>query len=102
MPELLAIPCWDSPPRTLQDWMEGLEAAGLAPGSVRDSPSAWWIDAPTAGLRGYVIMQGQRVEAINFEILGDDLESTRARLANIAGALGWELHAEDDEDDEDS
>ncbi|MGE3822305.1 MAG: hypothetical protein AB7I30_23070 [Isosphaeraceae bacterium] len=101
MIEPLAIPAWNTPPRTLQDWVDTFESLGLTPRTMRESPSAWWIEVPSAGLRGYAVTRGDQVEAINFEIDPGQLDQARARLAAVAEALGWELHDEDDDEDDD-
>jgi len=56
-----------------------------------------WIEMPSRHLRGYVVFEGENVEAINFELSDPDAFAT---LDAAATALGWELHPDDGEDDE--
>lgn len=100
MIELLAVPAWKTPPRSLDDWVAQLrESAG--PVAVKpDPPGASWIVVGSLGLRGYALIEGGGVEAIQFELDGPDPSAASQALEAAASALGWELHA-DDPDDED-
>jgi hypothetical protein len=100
MTELLAIPGWKTSPTTLDAWIRGFVMEGLDARAVREAPNASWIEVPSIGLRGYAIMREAIVEAINFELDGQGAPLLQERLARVAEGLGWELH-EDDGDPED-
>src|SRR3954452_8742043 len=99
MTDLLAVPCWNTPETTLPTWVESLRAQGLAVEATDESPGVSWIESTAARLRGYVVMKGPVVEAINFEFHGPDPAEARGLVESAASAIGWEVH--DDEDDED-
>jgi hypothetical protein len=101
MIELLALPGWQAPPTTLDDWIGRLtDLAG--PVSVsRESNEATWLELGALRLRGYAVLAGLRVEAINFELTGPDPGPATSVVEAAARALGWEVHPDDPEDDED-
>lgn len=102
MTEHLALPGWKAPPRTLADWTAGFEAEGLATTVARESHEGSWIEVDAVGLRGYAVTQGLTVEAVNFEVEPNDAPRALALLGKVADALGWEVHEDDpDEDDDD-
>jgi hypothetical protein len=102
MIELLAIPAWDAPPRTLEEWTACLAEAGAAPSVVRESTDVCWVEVGVLRLRGYVVLEGRHVSAINFELVDPDPAPARRLVEEAAWALGWEVHAdEDDEEDDD-
>lgn len=98
MIELLAIPAWNTPPRTLGDWADALAALGHQPTIGREHDDTWLEVAPLR-LRGYVATEGQSVEAINFELHAQDTEPASRILAAAAQSLGWELHPDEPEED---
>lgn len=98
MTELLAVPCWDTPETTLTAWVESLRGQGLAVVATTESPGVSWIESTTARLRGYVMMNGLVVEAINFEFHDADPAHARKLVESAAAALSWEVHDDDDED----
>lgn len=106
MTELLALPGWKSEPTTLDEWAARLgEAANLgAPAAVRpDPPGAAWIEVDALNLRGYALLAGEKIEAINFELDGPDPAPAARAVEAAALALGWEVDAdyEPDPDDDD-
>lgn len=102
MIEWLAIPKWDSPPRTLDDWVAGLEVAGHRPEVARDPPDGAWLEIGPLRLRGYVVFEDGAVSAINFELTDPDPGPALRLIEAAAEALGWEIHPDDEaEDDED-
>jgi hypothetical protein len=102
MIELLALPAWNAPPRTLDDWQAGLAGAGRPPVVVRESSAASWLELAPLRLRGYVVMEGPHVAAINFELGAPDSAAAARLLESVAHALGWELHPDDLDDPDDS
>jgi hypothetical protein len=101
MVELLAVPAWDTPPTPLDAWSRGFEGQGFAVTVTREADGETWIELPGLRLRGYVLMEGAHVEAINFELAAADPAPARLALERAAEALAWELHEDDDGDDED-
>lgn len=99
MIELLALPAWNAPPRTLDDWSAQLSGQGHRPTVVRDG-SETWIEVAPLRLRGYVELEGGRASAINFELSDPDPGPASQAVREAATALGWEVHAEDDEDED--
>ena len=106
MIELLALPGWQTPPRSLEDWVAQLEVQAGPVVVTRESTGASWIEVGRLRLRGYVVLQGQKVEAINFELATPDPGPVTCAVEAAAQALGWEVHPDDpddahaDEDDE--
>ena len=99
MIELLALPGWQAPPTTLDTWVEQLIAVAGPVTVSRESKEATWLEAGGLGFRGYAVTRGTRVEAVNFELTGPDPEAATRVIEAAARALGWEVHA-DEEDDE--
>jgi len=101
MIELLALPGWQTAPTTLDAWVAQLETHGGPVVVTRESTGASWLEIGTLRLRGYAILAGRAVEAINFELAqADPAPATRAVNA-AAEALGWEVHLDDDDDEVD-
>jgi hypothetical protein len=96
MPEMLAIPAWDAEPTSLEAWTAALIAQG-AQATVTHEDEETWLEAPGAGLKGFVSFEGAHVEAINFEV-GDD--AGQAMLLAAAAVLNWELHEDEPEEDD--
>ncbi|WP_422931034.1 hypothetical protein [Singulisphaera sp. PoT] len=101
MNELLALPGWQTPPTTLQEWAKRLEESGSVVDVKRESTNVSWIECSRHRFRGYVVMAGEHIEAINFELSPIDPESARQVIEAAAQALGWEVHEDDGEDDGD-
>jgi hypothetical protein len=101
MIELLALPAWNSPPRTLDDWVTGLAGSGHTPVVERVSGSASWLEVAPLRLRGYAVLEGAHVEAINFELADPDPGPAAEIVEAAAKALGWEVYPDeaDGEDD---
>lgn len=98
--ELLAVPAWNTPKTTLEAWVEALRAQGVAVEVERDPPGAW-LEVRTLRLRGYALSEGIALEAINFELADPDPEPATRLLEAAAASVGWEIHADDEEDDDD-
>lgn len=98
MIELLAIPDWKTRPTTLAEWVAELEKGGSKVEVIRESTGVSWVELGSLRLRGYAVMEGGDVEAINFELAASDIGPALALLEAAASALGWELH-EDQSDD---
>src|SRR5262245_26686818 len=103
MIELLALPQWQSPPRTIDEWVVQLEGHAGAVVVTRESTSVAWVEIGALRVRGYGVEEGRAVQAINFELAAPDPGPATRVLNEAASALGWELHPDedDDEDDED-
>jgi hypothetical protein len=104
MMELLALPGWQTKPTTLDAWIAQLETHGGPVVVTRESPNASWLEIGPLRLRGYAVLAGRVVEAINFELNHPDPAPASRAVAAAAEAIGWEVHAdsEDDDDDDDS
>ena len=101
MIELLAIPGWQTQPTTLDEWVRRLaELAGKPVELERESPQATWIMLPALRFRGFAVLAGPHVEAINFEVAEPDPTRATSLIAAAATALGWEIHAEDEGEDD--
>ena len=91
MIEWLALP----PPGGSDVGVDGwIAALGHAARVVRGDST--WLEVPSLQLRGFVVFEGDAVEAINFELADPDAWTF---LESAATALGWELHPDDGEDD---
>jgi len=100
MLEYLALPAWETPPRTLDEWVAGLsEAAGPAT-LKRESPTVAWLEVASLKLRGYVVIEDGHPTAINFELRDPDPGPATRAIEAATSALGWELHADDETDSE--
>lgn len=97
--ELLALPAWNSPPRSLQDWRDAIAGQGQTV-VVTSRNDETWLEVGSIGLRGYVCIEGDRTVAINFELSPADLEAATRTLERAAQALDWELHADEPEEDD--
>ncbi len=95
MRELLALPGWKTAPTTLETWTDRLQGK-----VVRDSDEVW-LEVPASHFRGYVVIEDDHVSAINFELPERDPDASIALLEKAVADLGWELHADVEEDDED-
>lgn len=98
--ELLAIPGWDAPSRTVQDWLRQFEAMGVMP-RLKKEEGETWILLPSLSSTALVVQESGELEALNFEI-PSGVSGVRERLEEAAAALGWELYEEEggDEDEE--
>lgn len=96
MPELLALPAWDATPVPLETWAERLGAR-----VVRESDETW-LEVPPLRLRGYAIVEDGHVTAINFELPSSgDPSPAMGLLQQAAMDLHWELHEDDEDEDDD-
>lgn len=99
MIELLALPAWDCPPRTLEDWSEALAAQGH-PAVVTREEDETWLEVAPLRMRGFVVLEGTRVEAINFELQAPQADDALPVLEAAAESLSWEIYPEDVEEDD--
>jgi hypothetical protein len=100
MTELLALPGWDSPPTKLDDWVAQLSAQGAEVAVERESAGVAWLEVGSLRLRGYAMSEGLRLEAINFELHDPDAGPATRLIEAAASALGWEVHADEPDEDE--
>lgn len=96
MREWLALPAWNTPPTPLEAWSERLAAQ-----VHREEGETWLVAAPLR-LRGYVVIEDGHPAAINFELEDPEHEEAVARLEQAAAGLGWELHQDDESDEDDN
>jgi hypothetical protein len=102
MIELLALPGWQTPPTPLDAWVARLETLGGPVVVTRESRGAAWLEIRHLDLRGYVMLAGQDVEAINFELSGAEPSIAARAITATAEALGWEVHLDEDDDEDDN
>ncbi len=100
MVEWLAMPATGAARITLDAWAEAFSALGHVARIVHEGPGVAWIEVATERLRGYAVIEGGGVEAINFELRDTGLASTLDLLQAVVAKLGWELHQEDDDEDD--
>ena len=102
MTEFLAIPGWQTPPTSLAEWVAQLEEVGGPTVVVeRESPQGAWIHLEAMGVHGFAVLAGPHVEAVNFEIQEPVPPEVNRFLEEAAAAIGWEIHPDDPDDDED-
>jgi hypothetical protein len=102
MIELLVLPGWQTKPTPLDAWIARLETHGGPVVVTRESTAASWLEIGSLRLRGYAMLAGRVVEAINFELPPSGPESATRAITAAAEELGWEVHPDDDEADDDN
>lgn len=101
MIELLVVPDWQAPPKTLDDWVVQLSERVDRVEVSRESTTVAWLEIGSLRLRGYAVLEGQYVEAINFELHAPDPAPAALVVEAAAQALGWEVHPDDPDDETD-
>jgi hypothetical protein len=101
MIELLALPGWRTPPTPLDAWVARLTTPGASVVVARESSDVSWLEVAPLRLRGYAMLAGPFVEAINFELSAPDPAPAAHAVVAAAEALGWEVHRDDDADGDD-
>jgi hypothetical protein len=104
MTERVAIPAWGTPPTTIAAWVEALETH-LGPVDIdREGPNEAWLDVQERLVRGFAVIEGPHVSAVNFEIEAEDPLPAVRDLDAACLAIGWELHIDDEDgpDDDDT
>ena len=101
MTELLALPEWNAPPRSLDDWVVELDRAGFPPTIERESSQACWLEVAPLRLRVYALLEGRQVTALHIELTAPDPEPATTVLQGAAYCLGWTLHDDPDEEEDD-
>jgi hypothetical protein len=99
--ELLALPGWQTSPTSLDAWVERLTALAGPVVVTREATDASWLEIGRLRLRGYAVLAGRNVEAINFELSDPDPAAATQAITAAAEALGWEVHDDDEADDDD-
>ena len=100
MIERLALPPWDGNPTELEVWTSKFAELGH-PATVSDKTSnSAWIEVTSMRLRGFAVLEQGLVEAINFEIHHPNPAAAITLLESVTKSLGWELHQDDDDYDE--
>ena len=100
MVEYLALPAWNTPARSIDEWVAALAEAGGPATTRRESSTVCWVLAPSIDVEGYALIEEGHPSAINFELNAADPSHALAVITAAAHSLGWEIH-EDDEDDPD-
>jgi hypothetical protein len=100
MLEYLALPAWNSPPTSVDAWVVQLSETGAVVLS-RESSTVTWLEVASLRLRGYVIVESGHATAINFELHAVEPAPATRAIIKAAQALGWEIHADDGEDQDD-
>ena len=59
---------------------------------TRESTGVSWLEIGPLRLRGYAVLAGRHVEAINFELADPDPAPATRVVEAAAEALGWEVH----------
>ena len=101
MTEFLALPGWNTPPVTLDAWVAQLAAQGHPPTLAREAAGVCWLEVGALRLRGYAVTEGEHLAAINFELSAPDPEPALQVIQAAALALGWEVHPDDPDEEED-
>lgn len=101
MIEYLALPGWQTPPRTVEDWAARLSESGGPVIVSRESSTVSWLEVAPLRLRGYAVIENGHVTAINFELRDPDPGPATRALEGAATAIGWELHPDDPDDPDD-
>jgi hypothetical protein len=101
MIELLILPAWNTPPLALDAWVAQLTAQGHPPTQSREDAGACWLEVGPLRLRGYAVIEGEHLAAINFELSAPDPAPARLVVEAAALALGWEVHPDDLDEEED-
>ncbi len=101
MTEILAVPGWKVLDTPLSAWIDQFQAQGLDAVATRESTDVWWVEIRSLRLKGYAVMDGKHVEAINFELDDPDIVPARSALEKAADALSWELHDDESDDEND-
>lgn len=101
MIELLATPGWKTEATPPSAWVDHLAWQGYSAVLSYESKTVAWLEVASLRLRGYVVIAGGHVEAINFEVDENHLTRARAAVEAAAAALGWEVDDEVDPEDED-
>ena len=66
----------------------------------RESTTVSWLEVGSLRCRGYVLVQGRHVEAINFELALPEPAPAVRVIEAAAASLGWEVHEDDGPDDD--
>jgi hypothetical protein len=101
MIELLALPGWQTPPTSLDDWVSRLSDMCGPVAVTRESTGVSWLEVGSLRLRGYAVIEGRQVEAINFELAAPDPAPAALAVEAAAAALGWEVHPDEPDDEDD-
>ena len=99
--ELLALPGWQTPPRSLDDWVAQLTSHAGPVVVTREDTDVSWLEVAQLGLRGYAMLGGRNVDAINFELADSDPAPATRAVTAAAEALGWEVHLDDEDEVDD-
>jgi hypothetical protein len=95
--ELLAVPAWNVADTPLDAWVDQFRSQGLEVVVNRESPDVCWIEINALRLRGYAIIEGDFVAAINFELARLDDSPARSAVEQAAHALTWDLDDEQED-----
>jgi hypothetical protein len=99
--ELLALPGWQAPPRSLDDWVAQLTNHAGPVVVTREDTDVSWLEVAQLQLRGYAMLVGRNVDAINFELADSDPAPATCAVTAAAEVLGWEIHLDDEDEVDD-
>lgn len=99
MTEYLAIPEWNAPPRSLDDWTAQLAAIGHPATVEPEPPEGVWLEIESLQARGLAVIEEGHLTAIDFTFQNADPAPALTILESAARALGWELHLDEGDDD---
>jgi hypothetical protein len=102
MIEYLALPAWKTPPTSVDAWVVQLSETGGPVIVSRESPTVAWLEVAPLRLRGYVVIENGHAAAINFELTAHDPDPATRAIEQAAEVLGWEIHEDDEEDEDDA
>ncbi|RUL89782.1 hypothetical protein [Tautonia sociabilis] len=101
MIERLLIPSWNTPVRSVDDWNAELARLGHPPEVAREGSDELWLVLERVGARLLAVVEGPTLTAWHAEIDAEDPAPALAVIDQAAAALGWEVHDEDLDEDED-
>lgn len=101
MTERLAIPAWTTPPTTIETWIDALNQHVGPVKLTRDGPTEGWFEIESRRVAGYAMIEGPHVSALNFEIHAVDPLPPVRDLEAACLAIGWELHVDDEDENDD-
>jgi hypothetical protein len=97
MIEFLALPDWNTPPRSIADWVAGFAAVGRTAVVARDEDNDVWIEVAPLRLRGLMDLEGDAVASVHFELHQSEAEPASRVVEEVARGLGWEVYPDEDD-----
>jgi hypothetical protein len=97
MIELLALPDWNTPARSVSDWVAAFAAVGRTAVVARDDDNDHWIEVAPMRVRGLMDLEAEAVASIHFELHDADPEPGAKLVEQVARSLGWEIYPDEDD-----